>query len=389
MMEARRCLVAMMTVVLLLALGACAGTAPHQAASPSSGDAVTEVHPETATSPPPGDTSGPGDAAALRIAFITQAYPGNSIVEIPYFEYDGEKNDEIDAINRLFNQGLQMRYEAFLAENGQDDDAWIEIRTYPFTNAQYAQVVLTYGVYPNLRWSGTVQSVNYDKIHNKWIQFSDLGFEDDFIRSEVAKLYTPEYDGAVIDSVNVAGFLLRPQGGEVGHFTEILLEITTSGGGVDPYTLFYAYCPDTRDFYRLDPTAVVPFNHVDMDRMNPPLYYDHFEAQLGGEPIVDGVIYTGSLMASDPGDNLSAYDAASALFHLVLQQRYSVASDYSAEKPMVIGYVGVEDIDGGECYRFEVSGAFAVAHYAVNYRDGSVYEISESGSKALGTIRDL
>ena len=57
-----------------------------------------------------------------------------------------------------------------------------------------------------------------------------------------------------------------------------------------------------------------------MDHMNPPLYYDHFEAQLGGEPIVDGVIYTGAVMASDPGDNLSALDAATALFHLVLQK---------------------------------------------------------------------
>jgi hypothetical protein len=95
-------------------------------------------------------------------------------------------------------------------------------------------------------------------------------------------LYEPDYDGAVIDGVSVAGFLLRPQGGEIGHFTEILLEITTSGGGVDPYTFFYVYCIDLGELYRFHTEAVNPFRDADMDRMEPPLYYDHSEPQTDG-----------------------------------------------------------------------------------------------------------
>ncbi len=289
-MKTRRWSGFIMAITLLFMLGACAGTNTAKTGSPASGASASEVPKAAAAQPSSGSSLGQEESADVRITFMTQEYEGDNIAEIPYFEYDGEKNDEVDSINRLLNQGLQMRYEEFLADTGNDDGAWIEIRSYPFTDDQYAQVVITSCVYPNVRWSGMVESVNYDKVNNKWIQFSDLGIGDDYIRSEVEKLYVPEYDGAVIDRVNVAGFLLRPQGGEIGDFTEILLEITTSGGGVDPYTLFYTYCPDTGEFYRFDPAAVVPFNDADMDHMNPPLYYDQSEPQTGGEPIADGVI---------------------------------------------------------------------------------------------------
>ncbi len=66
-----------------------------------------------------------------------------------------------------------------------------------------------------------------------------------------------------------------------------------------------------------------------------------------------------------------------------------MSDDYSAENPMYIGYVGVQDIEGGECYEFEVSGAFGLAQYAVNYANGDAYEVSESGSTLLGNINDL
>ena len=211
----------------------------------------------------------------VRITFIMQEYyEGDDIVEIPHFEYDGAKNDVIDGINRLFNQGLRMRYEEFNANRSSYET--MEIRTYPFTDERYAQVVVTsikYSLYPDFRWSGTVESVNYDKFKINWIQFSDLGMKEDEILAEVRKFYMLENENAVIDSVKVTGFLLRLRGGETDYFTEILLEITANSG-VHPS--FYSYCPDTGEFYLFDPSAFLPFNHADMDHMEPPLYYDLF-----------------------------------------------------------------------------------------------------------------
>ncbi|MDR2649618.1 MAG: hypothetical protein LBB94_07875 [Clostridiales bacterium] len=148
------------------------------------------------TQPPTENNSGQENPENVRITFITQEYnEDGDIVEIPYFEYDGTKNDVIDGINRLFNQGLQMRYEEFNANPGSSE--WIEIKTYPFTDERYVQVVITsnvFGVNLDYQWSGTVESVNYDKLNNKWILFSDLGIDEGDILAKVRKLYMQNKD---------------------------------------------------------------------------------------------------------------------------------------------------------------------------------------------------
>ena len=118
------------------------------------------------------------------------------------------------------------------------------------------------------------------------------------------------------------------------------------------------------------------------------IWDDYFEAQTGGEPIAYGVIYTGSLQISDFGDNMSPYEAASGLYSRVLREGY----EYSEENMVYIMCVDIIEIDGGECYLFEVSGpAFGNMTYAVNYDydNQNVYVISFSGPVLIGSILDL
>ena len=388
----KRTLITGAALFLALALCACAGGGnPDTTPIPDTTSQTPGVSAATETQPPTENVSGEESPENVKITFITQEYyEGGDIVEIPYFEYDGAKNDVIDGINRLFNQGLQMRYEEFDA-NRSSYETW-EIRTYPFTDERYVQVVITsilYSVYPDFQWSGTVESVNYDKWDNKWILFSDLGIEEDSIIAEVSRLYVLTNEGAVIedDGVKITGFLLRSQDGQSGNFTEILLEIATASGD-RIHISFCSYCPETGEFYMFDPSAVMPFGHNDMDRMDPPLYYDLFEAQTGGEPLANGVIYTGSLLESDHGDNMSTYEAASGLYYRVLHEDY----EYSEENTVYIMCVDVMEIDGAECYLFEVSGPiFGNMAYAVNYDYDSqnIYEVSGGRSNLIGSILDL
>ncbi|MGI5939951.1 MAG: hypothetical protein ACOX8V_04575 [Thermoleophilia bacterium] len=111
------------------------------------------------------------------------------------------------------------------------------------------------------------------------------------------------------------------------------------------------------------------------------------------EPIAEGVIFKGSLLRSDPGENMPSDEAASGLYSLVLKNELTKGTDYSKEKPMYITCVDITNIDGYECYVLSVSGAFNTKawEYAVdyNYDRQYVYLMSEAGNKSLGSLLDL
>ncbi len=355
--------------------------------------AVTAVTDETSSTDethlPAENIWGFAGAVNMSITLNTQEYYENGdIVEIPYFEYTGEKNEVIDSINRLFNQGLQMRYEEF--DERRSSYETMEIKTYPFTDEQYSQVVVSSVIYnfnPDYTWAGELQSVNYDKLNNKWIQFSDLGIDENNIIDEVSRLYMQENKNDVIDGVKVTGFLLRPQNGSIAEFTEILLEITVNGGND---VSFYSYCSGTDEFFLFEPSKAVPFSHNDMDRMDPPLLYDTIDEGEGYMPITDGIIYTGSVYKINHGNNMSPYEAASGLYYRLFHEDYI----YSGENRVFIQCVDLVEIDGLKCYSFSVSGYFgndSDITYAVswNYDNQSVYEVSGGVSRIIGSILDL
>lgn len=211
-----------------------------------------------------------------RIGFMTQEYIGDNIAEIPYIEYDGETNPEIESINRSLNQGIQQVYDGFMETA--DEDAWIEIKSYPFTSERFLQAVVTHVVYPTYGTDGDMLSVNYDKVSEVWLsteaalEYAELRAED--LVHNVTGLFEPEYPSQSVGEVKVSGFLVHEYPEEIDGdslFIEFLLEITVENSEAEPWKSFYSYTPRLESLFRLNSSCL--FDPFDMDQADPPLFY--------------------------------------------------------------------------------------------------------------------
>ncbi|MDR1541201.1 MAG: copper amine oxidase N-terminal domain-containing protein [Clostridiales bacterium] len=215
--------------------------------------------------------SGRGDAIEPSIKFITQEYKGDNIAEIPYIEYPWERDDEIDAINRSLNQGIQRVYEDFIANS--EDPYWMEIKSYPFTSADYLQVVVTSIEYPSYGTDGDLFSINYDKEEGRWLTVDDAlkmeSITSDALMHNVGRLFKPEAPTQSIGEVKIAGFLLR--GAQSGYYVEFLLEITVDNSAAEPWKSYFSYTPQLDKLYRMNSDCL--FDPSEPDQMDPPLSY--------------------------------------------------------------------------------------------------------------------
>ena len=211
-----------------------------------------------------------------RIGFLTQEYKDGNIAEIPYIEYDGETNPEIESINRAMNQGLQRVYDDFMNDPGDNAamDQIIEIRSYPFTSPDYLQVVTTCGFFPNLGYNGDISSINYDRNAKRWISnqeiLDQLGMTEDDLSFKVGKLFEPTLTDEKIDTIKLGGFLIRE--GLEGPIVELLLAITSSSP--DTWRMihdFYSYTPELDQLFQMNLMCL--FDPAAMDQMDPPLSY--------------------------------------------------------------------------------------------------------------------
>lgn len=111
------------------------------------------------------------------------------------------------------------------------------------------------------------------------------------------------------------------------------------------------------------------------------------------EPIAEGVVFGGSFLESDPGENMTPYEAASGLYYRILADKLEKGSDYSEELPMSITCVDVVDIDGEACYLLSVSGAFNTKawEYAVcyDYDSQNIYLLQDGETTPLGSLLDF
>ena len=323
----------------------------------------------------------------VKIVFSTQEYEGDNIVEIPYFEYDGERNDTIESINRAYHQGLRRQYAEF-ADNAVKGE-FIEIRSYPFTSKDYLQVVTTYCAYPVYGTDGDLSSVNYDVANNSWMTVGDamkrVGLDNGKLLYKVSRLFEPEFDGQAIDEVKAAGFLL--QDGAEEKFIRLLLEITTVSADGDRQKSFYSYIPAFKELYRMNANCL--FDPFEPDQAEPPLAYQTengcYEPQLGGEIIEQGVIYTGSAVTED--DPVALYQMARGLYYDVLLNIYGM-DDYGENDPIYIGIIGIHDIEGENgCYLFEVKNKTRGEFMFAVSRTGNVYQIGDGlGIRVWGNI---
>lgn len=215
------------------------------------------------------------DNSRTAIALTTQEYNGGNIVEIPMIVYDGEnpqlasydgKNQEIERINDDIKNGIQQTYNTFLS-NAQDGN--IEIKTYPFSNETYLQIVMTYIEYPSYGSDGKMWSYNFNKKENRYItleeQMESVGLTADALAEKVKAKYTPESDTLSIGTVTPVGFLLRD--GD----THFLLEVQINNTESSPWTCFYSYAPQLDELLRLN--SVCLFDPSAMDVTDPPLSY--------------------------------------------------------------------------------------------------------------------
>ena len=209
-----------------------------------------------------------------HITFMTQEYKSDNIAEIPYIEYDGDKNFEIDAINNSINQGIQRIYNEFMGDGSEvPENTWIEIKSYPFTSSEYLQVVVTSNIFPTYGTDGDLFSVNYDKKTGKWISVDDilkeLDMDSEQLLIEVGEAYEPEFPEMQMDKVEVTGFLMHE--GTDGHTVELFLEITEKNVDSDTWKGFYSFTPESRTLFRMDNVCL--FDPNAMDQMTPPLSY--------------------------------------------------------------------------------------------------------------------
>ncbi len=264
----KKILLLSLTAVSMMLMVACGGKEKTTSQETSLKETTSEKKLET-----PEETTGDKakQSANAKITFSTQDYTNENIVEIPYIEYVGEKNLEIDSINRLINQGIGKKYEDFIANS--DKGALIEIKSYPFTTEDYLQIVITSNVFPNYATRGDLFSVNYDKKANKVITVYDAlaecGLAESNLTEEVSAFFVPSHTTEFVAEVIATGFLYNQ--GPNGRIIQLLLEVMIESSDSEPRKTFFSYTPETNEFFEMNETCL--FDPYDMDQMTPPLSY--------------------------------------------------------------------------------------------------------------------
>ena len=221
------------------------------------------------------------DNSGVSITMLEQDYNDGNIVEILAVSYDENatgleqydgKNPEIDSLNNAICSSLLQKYNDYL-ESGYLED-WIMIKSYPFTSADYVQIVSTYALYPTYGSEGEVYSYNFDMKNNRFISvedvLSELSTNESAIFGEVNELIKQEFDdGSEASEVTIGGFLI--QGNEEDKHVQLLLDVEIIHPSGDAESRLYSYMPQFGELIKLNPECL--FDPVDMDQMNPPLSY--------------------------------------------------------------------------------------------------------------------
>lgn len=281
-------------VCMLLALSACGGDNPSQQgkASPQSEQTQIPAQPTSTGVKTPQDNGAVIDNTASLITPLVQEYEGDNIFEIMMISYDGSqpvldefghKNPEIESFNSAVKFGVYQQYLDFTDQN--DGESWMEIRSYPFTDERYLQVVTTSAIYPSYGTDGELSSYNFDRQQNRFLSIYEaleqLGkSEDEMVQTIAEKLDASlAHQGSVATAgeVVLSGFLYTSS--PAGQLTQLLatVEVMTDG---DAWKTFYAYTPQLDELLQMNSQCL--FDPSEMDQMEPPLAYQQ-QPQMPGE----------------------------------------------------------------------------------------------------------
>ena len=101
---------------------------------------------------------------------------------------------------------------------------------------------------------------------------------------------------------------------------------------------------------------------------------------MEGAELPEGVVYVEEFeLQSDPGDNMSAEDAAKALFRAILFEHDDF---YTPGDAVTIALTGLDTIDGQDAYFYTVKTPTGESQHAVNYA-GDVYVLLEEEYKLI------
>ena len=184
--------------------------------------------------------------ASPSIVAATQKYDARNIVEILELK-DSAKNAEVDAFNKAVRATVGKFYDAY-AKNSKNPEYretyWVEIRSYPFTNENFLQVVTSYVELPTYGSSGEIVSFNYDRKRGRFINLSDIlkeyGYTEKTLAERVKKWYTPDEGFHSIAGIKPKGFVIFE--GSWGRDVQILLEVELDARpDADTWVYFYSF----------------------------------------------------------------------------------------------------------------------------------------------------
>lgn len=198
------------------------------------------------------------------ISMQIQNYDNDNIIEIPKF--DADNNEAADRFNYQIADELIDEYNEFTTKARPNE--YIEIKSYPFTDNKYVQVVVTEIEYPTYGNQGEIHSYNYDISNNKIITLSEamknFNITNNSIRQAFSKYYQPQAN-EVLDSVEAEAFRM------VGDNIHIYLDVSFDNPQSDDFDLIYTYDVSQNTFTPYDGTCLV--DPAEPDVMTPPLSY--------------------------------------------------------------------------------------------------------------------
>lgn len=214
------------------------------------------------------------------VGMMEQNYDGGNTVEVPMIMYDGEqpafaeyggKNPEIEMLNNDIKANVMLKCNNF-RDSAEDENEWIDIRTYPFTDNRMIQLIITYAIFPAYGTEGDIMSYNYDKENNEWIPIDkvleQLGITQTDIEKDAKAFFVSDNKKEYVDKVEIGGFRYVND-----KTTDFFLKLSVINPDAEPWDgLFrYRFAAEKKTLIKLDFQRLFEPNEPDV--MDPPLSY--------------------------------------------------------------------------------------------------------------------
>ena len=251
-------------ICLALALVMLAGCRGKKAPAPSSG-AEGESSSTAAVPQEDGAASSGGVPAQERWAGPTPSVsfpllefhageagrPDDCAVELPLLKsrpMEGWEDPDLAPANRPLEE-LRREWEAFRGSPEHDNGGWWEVRSYPYSNGEWIQVVVHKAAYPTYADDGSILSANFDRQTGRAVTAEEAmgrfsltpeGMRDGINGQDPAALV--QLPGAQVTARDVTVTAFRGRGdGTAVFYARVCFEVA----GNEDYNGLVAY--DTRD----------------------------------------------------------------------------------------------------------------------------------------------